>query len=105
MGRPDINIVCEKVAFHGLTRFEDRHALPLGVSSNFTAYSAKLLTQVRLFITQSPPEALHSDVVRRVCYHQCLLCGAGSLGIRVRRCRLWRELHPVKELLSRLVSH
>ena len=47
MGRPDINIVCEKVAFHGLTRFEDRHALPLGVSSNFTAYSAKLLTQVR----------------------------------------------------------
>ncbi|KAK9908516.1 hypothetical protein WJX75_009020 [Coccomyxa subellipsoidea] len=45
-GRPDINIVCEKVAFQGLTRFEDRHSLPLGVSSNFTAYSAKLLTQV-----------------------------------------------------------
>ncbi len=44
-GRPDINIVCEKVAFQGLTRFEDRHSLPLGVSSNFTAYSAKLLTQ------------------------------------------------------------
>lgn len=46
-GRPDINIVCEKVAFQGLTRFEDRHSLPLGVSSNFTAYSAKLLTQAR----------------------------------------------------------
>jgi hypothetical protein len=45
-GRPDINIVCEKVAFQGLTRFEDRHSLPMGVSSNFTAYSAKLLTQV-----------------------------------------------------------
>lgn len=45
-GRPDINIVCEKVAFQGLTRFEDRHSLPLGVSSNFTAYSAKLLTHV-----------------------------------------------------------
>jgi len=43
--RPDINIVCEKVAFQGLTRFEDRNSLPLGVSSNFTAYSAKLLTQ------------------------------------------------------------
>lgn len=44
--RPDINIVCEKIAFQGLTRFEDRQALPLGVSTNFTAYSAKLLTQV-----------------------------------------------------------
>ena len=53
-GRPDINVVCEKVAFQGLTRFEDRHALPLGVSSNFTAYSAKLLTQVpRLFVALS----------------------------------------------------
>ena len=45
--RPDINIVCEKIAFQGLTRFEDRQCLPLGVSTNFTAYSAKLLTQVR----------------------------------------------------------
>ncbi|CAL5229603.1 g12963 [Coccomyxa viridis] len=44
--RPDINIVCEKIAFQGLTRFENREALPLGVSTNFTAYSAKLLTQV-----------------------------------------------------------
>ena len=44
--RPDINIVCEKIAFQGLTRFENRQALPLGVSTNFTAYSAKLLTQV-----------------------------------------------------------
>ena len=43
--RPDINIVCEKIAFQGLTRFENREALPLGVSTNFTAYSAKLLTQ------------------------------------------------------------
>ena len=45
--RPDINIVCEKIAFQGLTRFENRQALPVGVSTNFTAYSAKLLTQVR----------------------------------------------------------
>ena len=44
--RPDINIVCEKIAFQGLTRFENRECLPLGVSTNFTAYSAKLLTQV-----------------------------------------------------------
>ena len=60
--RPDINIVCEKIAFQGLTRFEDRQSLPLGVSTNFTAYSAKLLTQVRrrgvlmgVFLGVSPP--------------------------------------------------
>lgn len=52
--RPDINIVCEKIAFQGLTRFENRQALPLGVSTNFTAYSAKLLTQA------SSRNALHS---------------------------------------------
>lgn len=42
--------MCEKIAFQGLTRFEDRQALPLGVSTNFTAYSAKLLTQAGLLI-------------------------------------------------------
>jgi hypothetical protein len=51
--RPDINIICEKVAFQGLTRFEDRHALPLGVSTNHTAYSAKLLTQARAHTLQT----------------------------------------------------
>eukprot|EP00891_Asterochloris_glomerata_P004631 jgi/Astpho2/4631/Aster-x0209 len=43
---PDINILTEKVAFDGLTRFEDRSRLPLGISVNMTAYSARLLTQV-----------------------------------------------------------
>ncbi len=35
------------MSFQGLTRFENRQELPVGVSTNFTAYSAKLLTQVR----------------------------------------------------------
>lgn len=43
---PDINIICEKVAFDGVTRFEDRFRLPLGISVNMTAYTARLLTQV-----------------------------------------------------------
>ncbi|KAK9800732.1 hypothetical protein WJX73_002178 [Symbiochloris irregularis] len=45
-GCTSINIICEKVAFQGVTRFEDRHRLPLGVSVNFTSHAAKLLTQV-----------------------------------------------------------
>ncbi|KAJ9511776.1 hypothetical protein QJQ45_022650, partial [Haematococcus lacustris] len=43
--RPTINIICQKVAFEGMTRFEDRNRLPLGISINFSSYSAKLLTQ------------------------------------------------------------
>jgi hypothetical protein len=44
---PPINIICEKVANQGLTRFEDRQRLPLGISVNFNSLSAKLLTRVR----------------------------------------------------------
>ena len=43
---PDINIICEKVAFDGVTRFEDRYRLPLGVTVNMTDYSAQLATEV-----------------------------------------------------------
>ncbi len=31
----------------GMTRFEDRKRLPLGVSVNFTSFAAKILTAVR----------------------------------------------------------
>ena len=34
------------MSFQGITRFEDRLQLPLGVSVNFTSYSAKILAQV-----------------------------------------------------------
>ena len=43
-GYPDINIIAEKVAAEGQTRFEDRYRLPLGISVNMTSYSGKLLT-------------------------------------------------------------
>jgi hypothetical protein len=43
---PPINIICQKVGGEGLTRFEDRHRLPLGISVNLNSYAAKLLTQV-----------------------------------------------------------
>ena len=44
-GFPDINIITEKVAFEGVTRFEDRQRLPLGISFNSTSLSASLLIQ------------------------------------------------------------
>lgn len=42
----DVNIITEKVAFDGVTRFEDRYRLPLGVTVNLTDYSAQLATEV-----------------------------------------------------------
>lgn len=44
--RPPINIICQKIATEGMTRFEDRNRLPLGISINFNSFSAKLLSQV-----------------------------------------------------------
>lgn len=44
--RPPINIICQKIATEGLTRFEDRNRLPLGISINLNSFSAKLLSQV-----------------------------------------------------------
>lgn len=43
---PPLNIIGQKVANEGLTRFEDRHRLPLGISVNFSSFAAKMLTQV-----------------------------------------------------------
>jgi hypothetical protein len=45
-GLPPINIIFQKVGNQGLTRFEDRRRLPLGISVNFNSMAAKLLTQV-----------------------------------------------------------
>ncbi|KAK9843129.1 hypothetical protein WJX74_007389 [Apatococcus lobatus] len=45
-GFPEINIICEKVAFEGVTRFEDRFRLPLGISFNMSAFSATIMSQV-----------------------------------------------------------
>eukprot|EP01025_Chloroclados_australasicus_P037823 TRINITY_DN38681_c0_g2_i3.p1 TRINITY_DN38681_c0_g2~~TRINITY_DN38681_c0_g2_i3.p1 ORF type:complete len:744 (+),score=121.86 TRINITY_DN38681_c0_g2_i3:179-2410(+) len=42
---PEMNIICEKLSFQGSTRFEDRFRLPLGISVNFTAFAAKMLTE------------------------------------------------------------
>jgi hypothetical protein len=60
-GYPDINIICEKVAAEGETRFEDRYRLPIGISVNMTSFSAKLLTSTLynprnvLVFAQVPP--------------------------------------------------
>ena len=41
IGIPDVNIICEKVAFEGVTRFEDRYRLPFGEISESARLSAK----------------------------------------------------------------
>jgi hypothetical protein len=51
---PDFNILCEKCAFEGMTRFEDRFKQPLGISVNFTSYAARLLTQARSLLSSLP---------------------------------------------------
>ncbi|KAK9811837.1 hypothetical protein WJX72_011041 [[Myrmecia] bisecta] len=43
---PELNIICEKVAFEGVTRFEDGSRLPLSVSSNFRSHAAKILLEI-----------------------------------------------------------
>lgn len=50
------------MANQGLTRFEDRQRLPLGISVNFNSLSAKLLTQVKIL---TPLRVEHS-----MCYLQ-----------------------------------
>ena len=79
--RPDINIVCEKIAFQGLTRFENRQALPLGVSTNFTAYSAKLLTQARPLsaLRTAPASADSVSNTARLYIPHSTLCQAADL--------------------------
>ena len=44
-GFPDINIITEKIAFQGITRFEDRGRMPLGSVFNVTSFSARILSQ------------------------------------------------------------
>ena len=58
-GYPDINIITEKVAFEGVTRFEDRNRLPLGISFNSTSLSASLLIQAAYDpLVRTPAHAL-----------------------------------------------
>jgi hypothetical protein len=80
-GLPPINIICQKVANQGLTRFEDRRRLPLGISVNFNSMAAKLLTQVGATQTDKPqpqpqPWPLHVNQHHnlRACGATCTLC-------------------------------
>ncbi len=59
-GFPDINIITEKVAFQGITRFEDRGRMPLGSVFNVTSFSARILSQAMYNpkVTPSHPQAL-----------------------------------------------
>lgn len=58
---PPINIIVQKVAKEGTTRFEDRRRLPLGISVNFTSFSAKMLMLVRYL--QWFGDMLHSHLL------------------------------------------
>jgi hypothetical protein len=39
----EVSVIAEKMAYGGVTRFEDLKRLPLGMSVNFTSFSAKML--------------------------------------------------------------
>jgi hypothetical protein len=39
----EVSIIAEKMAYGSVTRFEDLKRLPLGMSVNFTSFSAKML--------------------------------------------------------------
>ncbi|KAL4421226.1 hypothetical protein ABPG75_010517 [Micractinium tetrahymenae] len=43
---PNISIICEKLTYVGVTRFEDDARLPLGIAINSASFAAKALTQV-----------------------------------------------------------
>ncbi|KAL4421222.1 hypothetical protein ABPG75_010513 [Micractinium tetrahymenae] len=43
---PHISIICEKLTYVGVTRFEDDARLPLGIAINSASFAAKALTQV-----------------------------------------------------------
>ena len=76
---PDINIICEKLAIAGVTRFEDRFRLPLGISVNMTSYAAKLLV-----LTSYDPEygirlvASFGKLVDLTVVDSSALCGEGA---------------------------
>lgn len=53
-GFPDINMITEKVAFQGITRFEDRGRMPLGSVFNVTSFSARILSQA-MYNPKVPP--------------------------------------------------
>lgn len=56
-GYPDINIITEKVAFQGITRFEDRGRMPLGSVFNITSFSARILSQA-VYNPKARPHAI-----------------------------------------------
>lgn len=66
-GHPDINIICEKVAFDGVTRFEDRFRLPLAVTVNFTSHTAKMLLEVALLPSSFQDPSLAGAPSVRTC--------------------------------------
>ena len=84
-GRKSINIVTEKVSFQGVTRFEDRRRLPLGVATNFSAYAAKVLTQVPGACPCVPPKTRAPSLRRRSLAH-CRVCCAPVLSCYTGSC-------------------
>jgi hypothetical protein len=66
--------VTEKVSFQGVTRFEDRRRLPLGVATNFSAYAAKVLTQARARLVPAPPSFPACQAAGRPGWRACPRC-------------------------------
>ncbi|KAK9801967.1 hypothetical protein WJX73_003033 [Symbiochloris irregularis] len=44
-GFPSLNLITEKISFEGITRFEDKYRLPMGISVNQSGFSATLMAE------------------------------------------------------------
>lgn len=69
---PAINIICQKVATEGLTRFEDRHKLPLGISVNLNSFAAKMLAQVRACQVHDEHAGVRAGLAVMCCCKVCM---------------------------------
>ncbi|KAF8072953.1 hypothetical protein HT031_000613 [Scenedesmus sp. PABB004] len=73
-----INIISQKVANEGLTRFEDRLRLPLGISVNFNSYTAKVLSQVAANPLMMYPVTRLGENAQITIVDSAALCGRGE---------------------------
>ena len=100
-GFPDINIITEKVAFQGITRFEDRGRMPLGSVFNVTSFSARILSQAMYNpkVHPRPPphrplaSALHPQQLRAMQWQlckplRCSVCGRLMTVAQLKRSRV-----------------
>ena len=89
--------ICEKLAYGSTTRFEDLTRLPLGISVNFTSFSAKMLAFLayypKSYLLYSALGELVEMTVRRL---STLAAAAGGRADRALIKSCWDLLHVAR---------